>query len=452
MANFKLYHNNNRITTLQEFSEYNRIYFDSKFTLKEFFEKNRNIIFSAMTNDDKYNFIRENKLYSSKTDKKGNKLFIKVADLTSKQLNINMTLPCPCYLYIDKKYVTYNLAAKHTNFQESVADVTSFDNEYIKNIVQDDGLNIYYDTKKIKPGCKVLGFFKSMYFDGKNSNNLNIYDDNNQVIDISDFVLNMNTTVTEDGGRFSLSLPHIPLYTIYDKESEGGLASVNQGIPYSDKNSIVDKSPKDIISSVLDKSQFEKLRLFTRKNSKSTSSSFYSKSELGSKDYFSWLIQNNDILFISFDDQNDMEDYSIADRTFDMIALVDNVAMNKDSAGNYTVNISGRDLMKLITDDSHIFFPQSVASGSTNPFSNTSSSAKGDMGGSQYVNGKLFTNDKRMLTTGTIRLFRKENNGFTIDFIIKSVISQLANLQIAPDELFIQWGDKRTKFSDIAPK
>ena len=54
--------------------------------------------------------------------------------------------------------------------------------------------------------------------------------------------------------------------------------------------------------------------------------------------------------------------------------------------------------------------------------------------------------------TNMINVFAQEPNDFSIDFVIKTIISHLANLQIVPDDLFVSWGDKRTMFSDFKPK
>ena len=58
-----------------------------------------------------------------------------------------------------------------------------------------------------------------------------------------------------------------------------------------------------------------------------------------------------------------------------------------------------------------------------------------------------------MPVTGSIPLFTFESaNGMTIDFVIKAVVSHLANMSIAPDEVFTLWPEsRRTKFNDLSP-
>jgi hypothetical protein len=182
------------------------------------------------------------------------------------------------------------------------------------------------------------------------------------------------------------------------------------------------------------------------------------KSSIDSTDYFNWLISPNDLMFISFDkiDKSRINDSDMAMNTFDMIGLVDNVSVSRDPSGNITVRVSGRDLMKLINDDSSLFFPQSVANGDGNIFENTesSNSEKGDMGVVKSSDGRVLNNRQRMPVSGNIQLFTMEApNGYTIDFVLKAVVSQLANMSIAPDELFNLWpADRRTKFNELSPK
>ncbi len=177
------------------------------------------------------------------------------------------------------------------------------------------------------------------------------------------------------------------------------------------------------------------------------------RSEIGSLDYFEWLIQPQDLLFISFNDMVDLTDDNLSGHDYDMIGLVDNVSMSRNANGALSVDISGKDLMKLITEDASIFFPTGVYAGDKSIFDNTETTVSGGDTASAFK-FKPEENQGRAIRqlTGLMDIFASEPNDFSIDFVLKTVISHLANIQIAPDDLFVSWGDKRTTFSMLKPK
>lgn len=196
----KLFNNNLSLETLSQFSDYYKISFTEDFKIEDFFEKNRNDIFSQYTETERQELA--------------NKLSKPVSELTSEDITIDMKLPCPCYLYIEDKHVDYSLAAKHTNFQISETSAIAFEDNQIKSILQDEGVTVD-NAKRIYPGCRVLGWFKTMFFNGKRTNaDLdNIYNLKQTFLDLSKYIVSLNTSVGESGGSFSISLPHIPLYS-----------------------------------------------------------------------------------------------------------------------------------------------------------------------------------------------------------------------------------------------
>lgn len=421
MANFKLFHNNPNLETLKDFADSYKIRLNEKFSLKDFFEYNKDVIFKQLSP------AQLNEL--SKIKKK------QIDDLSSNDIDENIVLPCPCYLFIDEKYVDYSLATKHTNFQVQEIDFTEFLNRQIKEIYDNESSNPYYKTvgrndkiMKIKPGCKVIGWFKSLYYIGKKGNNeiQNIYDSESNFIDITPFIIQLNTNVMSTGGNFSLTLPNIPFY----KESLLAKFSINRA-----NNEAMDKN---------------QMSDFFIDNDKEVNV----KSEFSSFNYFEWLIQHNDLLFISFEDIEELKSDNIFGNYFDMIALVDEVTVNRNSQNSeVTVTVTGRDLMKLITDDASIFFPAGVAASDGRIFDNTETTMRGGDQKSlvRYKGTKNQDGSPRQLTH-MINVFAEEPNNFSIDFVLKTVISHLANLQIVPDDLFFSWGDERTTFNDFEIK
>jgi hypothetical protein len=185
--------------------------------------------------------------------------------------------------------------------------------------------------------------------------------------------------------------------------------------------------------------------------------------------YFNWLITSNDLIFISFeklemeqrrdanawgDEDNFDINTAISENVFDMIALVDNVKVvtNAQTAEAY-VEVTGRDLMKLLIEDGSFFFNPSVTSDPSSVFANESSWGKqGDVKEADMMSG-VYNNPigRVRRISGEIDVFANRIN-MSIDYIIKGVLSQLANVEIVPDYVFDSWGDDRTEYIELQPK
>ena len=428
MTQLRLFHNNKNLKTLNEFASFYNIKITEEFTIKDFFEYNREYIFNQLT----INQITELRKELGKEE------------LSKDDLKVDMTLPCPCTLYVEQKYVTYNLYVKNNNLQYPTTNVIAFQDAEIQKIIQDTFLKLGQQYRKIIPGIRVMGWFKALHFYDKErgtSNGIdNIYNAVTNFIDLSPYILSLNTTVNGNGGNFSLTLPHVPLYTLtLQGEMEPSILNTKGNV-----NADMGSQGVDMIINPQQGAEF----LTDDK------SQIYVKSSLFQQDYFSWLISTNDLLFISFNAMTDVIDDDLSNHTWDMIALIDNVSVSKDANGGVSVSISGRDLMKLITDDSRMFFPNSVSNGTNCPFDNTETVLSGgDFNGILERDGRENRNERGELPLldGTLPVFAMEPNDFTIDFVIKAVVSQLANMRIVPEFLFTSWGDKRTKFTDFTP-
>lgn len=419
---FKLYCNNPNLTTVKTFGEFYKIRFNDEFTVNDFFEFNRKAIF------DQLSAAQLQEIAKSKNKK--------IEDLTADDITSEITLPCPSYLLIAEKYVDYSLMAKNTNFQAAETSVIAFEDDNIREILQEQTYEVG-GAKRMYPGCRVVGWFKSLWYDKKCNNKnkngtTNIYDADNDFIDISPYIISINTSVAEGGGNFSISLPHIPLFTDYSIVS-----SMLPHFIYDDGINTVGAVNKNSINDIVYKDDDGKEYLAAR-------------SSLDSFDYFDWLIQSNDLLFISFDNMDGVSTDNLAGNSFDMIALVDSVAISRNAQGAIIVNVSGRDLMKLISDDSSIFFPLGVSNGTTNVFDNTETVIQG--GDKSSLQKYIVSGGAIRQLDGMINVFACEPNDFSIDFVLKTVISHLANMQVVPNNLFTAWGDKRTKFSALKPK
>lgn len=423
MSQFTLYHNNNNLRTLSDFMEANRIIgisVDDLFNYKYNDTKsNRDLFFEQMSTEEKA-------LYSKELGKTKDDPAITASDLKS-----DMTLPCPCIFKIDSKYIIREIAISQTNFQVSTDDIYAFENSHIQNILNNEGYNIKKYAKKVAPSCSVWGWFKSLYYSGSTFFGEHYQSKNNKFVNISDFIIDVNTNVTAQGGTFSITLPIIH--------------SAKKG-----KTKFIADS-KFLIDGYTDRfANQAELFIHNRYASRENRKNFFHKVGISSMDdnYFNWLIQSNDLIFISFEEL-ELESES-GSKVFDMIGLVENVSVSIDASGRGNVSVSGKDLMKLITDDNSLFFNTSSASGESRIFSNTESAGKqGDIRDADMIGSSKNDPENRLrLSTNQIDVFAKPFNR-SIDFVIKGVISQLANIEVVPDYVFTSWGDARTKFRDF---
>lgn len=423
MSQFTLYHNNNNLKTLSDYMEANRIIgisvddlFDYKYNDTK---SNRDLFFEQMSTEEKA-------LYSKELGKTKDDPAITASDLKS-----DMTLPCPCIFKIDSKYITREIAISQTNFQASADDIYAFENSHIQNILNNEGYNIQKYAKKVAPSCSVWGWFKSLYYSGSTFFGEHYQSKNNKFVNISDFIIDVNTSVTAQGGTFSITLP-----IIHSVRGDKQISSPTESSP---TDFYIDRFA----------SQAE-LFIYNRYASRENRKNFFHKVGISSMDdnYFNWLIQSNDLIFISFEEL-ELESES-GSKVFDMIGLVENVSVNVDASGRGSVSVSGKDLMKLITDDNSLFFNTSSASGESRIFSNTESAGKqGDIRDADMIGGSENSPENRLrLSTNQIDVFALPFNR-SIDFVIKGVISQLANIEVVPDYVFTSWGDARTKFRDF---
>jgi len=163
------------------------------------------------------------------------------------------------------------------------------------------------------------------------------YDD--KIIDITPFVTNLNTNSTYDGGSFNLSIA--PVSAEYIQE----------------KGWVIDPNMKASSNSFISDNGLYK----TRKDG-------LKRNDL----YFHNIIQENDVVFIRFeklDLEKDREEKKnkldffidkkeLAGKIYDMIGLVDTNTINTEGANsNVSINIGGRDLVKLFIEDGVYFYP-----------------------------------------------------------------------------------------------
>jgi len=419
-----LRHNNSSVKTIKDFKERSGVYAISE---KDFFESNRALIFTQMTAFDKTAWSKENN---------------KKNWPTVNDLDINMTLPCPCNLRINPTKVTRELAISQTNFQIDNEKFIAFAHEEIQKIYQNEGYKASGLSKR-NPTCQVFGWFKSLYYITESRKDKLIYTgpESSQFVDLSRHLTSVNTASTAEGGSFTISLPIISMSAVDDY-----FTKVNG------KDKMYHQAIKD--SEFGSKSFYE--------NGKE----FYSKAPFSKveSNYFNWLISSQDLLFISFEElemekirknkNSDSDSFDIetkiAGQVYDMIALVDNVRVVTDNVnGEAHVEVTGRDLMKLLIEDGSFFFNVSTTKSESTVFANE---VQGDSKDINFINGVQNNPIFRMRLDSTeIDIFRNKIN-MDLDYILKGVVSQLSNIEVVPNYVFDSYGNKRTKFIDLKPK
>ena len=415
-----IYHNNSSVSTIKELMEYKHIFETDDFTYKTFFDENRTNILQQLDNEYRCKLAEEKYGKDAYPD-----------DLKESDLDYEMKLPFPCTLFIKVKYVTTNLKISETNLQVNTDNFYAFESEQISAIENNEYYVINRSTKKQKPDAKVFGWFKSYYYAGTLEKTGIFYrSDKARFLDISKYIQDISTNVTQAGGSFRITLPMINS----NQKVKTDLFS------YSKNN--------DIFNDLFD---FIREYVAEEVNSFEFGDSFFHKSTVKdfNKTLFDWMIQCNDLIFISFgDDIQEMEE-DIGMRCFDMIGLVDDVSVSQNSNGTGQVVVTGRDLMKLIQEDSSLFFNKATAWGGSNIFTNTESYEKsGDILSADMRGGEVSPVDRlRRYNTNEINIFAYYKQ--TIDFIIKGVIQKLTNIEIVPDYVFEAWGNRRTRFNEF---
>lgn len=441
-----LLYNRGKRMTISDYMERNYIYGVSP---QELFDLNKDLIWQQYTELDK------------EIEKAGSGKWPESAD----DLSLNSWLPSPCVLRINPSKVTAELAIAQTNAQVNTEDFYAFAADKIQDIYQDEGYRVA-DSSKRSPDCSVMGWFKSLYYvslDAQGKKTITMErQDFTEFADLSRHIISLATSVTSNGGSFTMRLP------IISARSEGVtviteiLKGKNGEREYGDMAGQRGNASKNDVSYEYGER-----------------GEYYAKSSFDDieANYFNWLISSNDILFISFekldmelvkDFYKDVEGNSyqngdtdnfkvstkLANGVYDMIGLVDEVKVvtNSQSSEAY-VEITGRDLMKLLIEDGSFFFNPSTTSDPSGVFANEQSYGKqGDIREADVMNNTYNNPINRLRrVTGEIDIFANRIN-MDISYILKGVISQLANVEVVPGYVFETWGEDRTKYIELEPE
>lgn len=173
-------------------------------------------------------------------------------------------------------------------------------------------------------------------------------------------------------------------------------------------------------------------------------------------DFCEDFLQYNDVVFIRFERlliERDTTKYAVGQtvdtsqlanpnlsadgenswyRVWDMIGLIDSINVTTNfMSSDKTINIVGRDLNKLFTDDGAYFYAYKYVAGSDNKLF-----YMGDQ------DNKAF---KRLYLTGTYEKYFLDRELKFVNTYIGFVINQLSNIGLVPDSLFSSYGDRISK-------
>lgn len=181
-------------------------------------------------------------------------------------------------------------------------------------------------TPRVWIWCKSLGF--SNPSDGGPK-----YSGEGQIFDLSLFIINLQTSVTASGGNFSFTLPPLTC------ECETTGWTIKKGTVNSFK--AAEKDLNYVSKNMTHKKVGENLKHNTF--------------------LFHNMIQENDIVFISFDDKLEapsqfnlkISNQDLPGKVYDMIGLVDGNTVGENFNGSTAmISISGRDFIKPLIEDS----------------------------------------------------------------------------------------------------
>jgi hypothetical protein len=238
-----------------------------------------------------------------------------------------------------------------------------------------------------------------------------------KLINVSPFVISCSTNVGAEGGTFEIELA--PIMGTKDDQDRWTI----------DKRSLF-RSNNDFVS----QSHMSKSKKVGNE-----------KRSVRSDFFFHHIINENDLLFIRFEtlelegeDRNLLKNELIIDpsnipgrigliRNYDMIALVDNCVVSTTASTNDVIlNVTGRDLMKLIVDDGCYFHPIEFAQG-------------------QIVDQN--DNDNLLSRHITEKGFFLQSFGARkpIRYMVQFVLNFLSKIEVVPNELFLPYGNRVVK-------
>lgn len=343
----------------------------------------------------------------------------------------------PATLYVAIDNVEKDLISYESQFTKQV-DTNAFISHEMSKIVNSNG---YYKDEytKIYPKCSVWMWCKALESEYNLSGPDNIV---GKLVNITPFIQNIEISVSETGGNFQIQVPYIPSRSqiIYDKKYGG-----KQDEAYY---RLFDIGSHEIIKTEVDEFVVD--------------SSMFNFEGARNLDFISHVLQSNDLIFIKLEKLVMEEDDDIKDdffinynvipaNVFDMIGLVDSVTKSQQPE-DISVNISGRDLMKLILDDGSFWFPHAAVAQDFDGGIFINSGNQNDANSAFETlyraseNGKPANPEARMMENSLIKQFWSPKSR-TIPTALSYLIKSLSNIEVVPSVLFDAYGDRRSRIT-----
>ncbi|SHL14934.1 hypothetical protein SAMN05444266_102216 [Chitinophaga jiangningensis] len=308
-------------------------------------------------------------------------------------------------------------------------DITLFKAEKLASLEADTGYKLAVDLQR-DPNIAWLGKTMQRYPNAtvwiwtKALSDPKSEDINGKIFDLTPYITRLVTNVSRtNGGHFQLSLAPIRCELVN-----------NTWILRT-----ADRKDFDNVNSIGRKEFFANSNLFKVDGAIGADGS---RTLARNSFLFNNIITPNDVVFIRLEtlemekiqrEKDQLADVisknSLPDRIYDMIGLVDKTSISVNAGANdVTIEVSGRDLSKLIYDDGTYFFPFEFAKGNMGSF------------GSAANSNPLLN---RLSDQNAIHQLAAFNNR-SLDNIIRFIIQQLSTIKIVPDDLFSAYdtGDK----------
>lgn len=421
-----LYHTRREDKTIEDFVKRQKLI---GVTADEVFDDNRDYIFSQMSVADKEAYKNES----------GS------APTAGSDLKSSMTLPLPCKIKVCPYNITAETAVNTINWDTPNYDFYAFAKEEIQEIFEAPAYSKLIDKRNCD--VEVIGWFKQANIFGKRGKHFNNI--KGAWMDLSRFVISLNSSSGANGGSFVIRFPILgfsEMLTGYGLDAKGEAIS-----DFGFGARSVATLP---IAAFF---EFKKRQYYSKKPLKTAQLD----------NLFSALISYNDLIFISFAKEeveegnktqkegNSVDEY-VANNAWDLIGLVDDVrvSLNGASGGGF-VEVTGRDLMKLLIEDGSYFFNPSSAYSAESVFANETQNGSG---GVYKSSGDIRdVTDLGAEGRGLMKRLRNISNEIDIFaykpmreivYILKGVVSQLSNIEVVPGECFDSW-DNRTLWKDI---
>ena len=407
--------------TIQEFIDDNNILMTPKELIK--YLNNSKSIYNAYTQEDKKNY----KETSVDLIKLGTKVLVPMYQVASQKsiYTINQTI------IENQKYIAF--------VEKEVKKLLNNPDYKRANIIDNDldGSKEYGTLSKRLNNISVWIWTKSTD-----------YQNGSHLIDITPFIIDINTNVGENGGNFSFTLPSLT----YDNLKEKDTNTEKFELPI---NWMLDNDFESFIS----KNSFHTMvNLEDQKiicDYKDDNDELKSNNQILRRNhsFFNTLLQKNDIVFIRFERLEMDKVYpnnvsgefrkipisDIPNNVYDMIGLIDNVSISANSSqSDQTVSVQGRDLSKLLIDDSIYNFIVGFGVQSKEQIIQDTNPDKSTGRVTVDVSGEKFNVGDGIAQDMTFNFFETHS----IDEWITFIFSQLTNTVIAPSNLFSAYKDR----------